>query len=193
MGCTQLNSKKVVIMLNILWILPVSASLLVVLQCADARGGPTHPFTVRDLLDMDRIGDFKVSPDGSTIVFEKRTVDLDENKLKGDLWLVRMDGTGLRRLTAHEKGSSSPLWSPDGKSILFLSARGESSQVWGIAADGGEAAQVTDEPLDINSFKTSPDGRLLALSMEVFPGRTPDETKEELDSRVTWTAPACDA
>ena len=110
-------------------------------------------------------------------------MDLDENKLKADLWLVRMDGTGLRRLTSHEKGSSSPQWSPDGKSILFLSARGESSQVWGIAADGGEAAQVTDEPLDIDSFKPSPDGRLLALSMEVFPGRTPDETKEELDSR----------
>ncbi|MCH7993012.1 MAG: S9 family peptidase, partial [Planctomycetes bacterium] len=170
-------------MLNILWILPLSAILFVVLQCADARGGPTHPFSVRDLVDMDRIGDFRVSPDGTTIVFEKRVVDLDENKLKADLWLVRMDGTRLRRLTSHEKGSSSPLWSPDGKSILFLSARGGSSQVWRIAADGGEAAQVTDEPLEIGSFKSSPDGRLLALSMEVFPGKTPDETKEELDSR----------
>ncbi|MCH9035580.1 MAG: PD40 domain-containing protein, partial [Planctomycetes bacterium] len=170
-------------MLNILWILPLSAILFVVLQCADARGGPTHPFTVRDLVDMDRIGDFKVSPDGTAIVFEKRVVDLDENKLKADLWLVRIDGTGLRRLTSHEKGSSSPQWSPDGKSILFLSARGESSQVWGIATDGGEAAPITDEPLEIDSFKPSPDGRLLALSMEVFPGKTPDETKEELDSR----------
>ena len=43
-----------------LWILPLSAVLLVVFQCADARGGPTHPFSVQDLMDMDRIGDFSL-------------------------------------------------------------------------------------------------------------------------------------
>ncbi len=114
MGCTQPISKKVAIMLNILWILPVSAILFVVLQCADARGGPTHPFSVRDLVDMDRIGDFRVSPDETTVVFEKRVVDLDENKLKADLWLVRMDGTGLRRLTSHEKHRPSIIVNPIG-------------------------------------------------------------------------------
>ena len=71
---------------------------------------------------------------------------------------------------------------PDGRTVLFLSARSGSSQVWRIRVDGGEAEPVTDLPLDIANLIVSPDGRHIAFTIEVFPdGASIDQTKRRLD------------
>ena len=143
----------------------------------------SHPFSVHDLWAMERIADPQVSPDGRWIVFDRKTYDLTENKGTSNLWLVGADGTGLRRLTTHEAGSTNPRWAPDGKTIWFLSSRSGSTQAWRIAVDGGEAERVTDEPLDVGNLIVSPDGRFIAFSMNVFPDATPQDTKRRLDER----------
>ncbi len=143
----------------------------------------THAFTVHDLWAMERISDPQVSPDGKWIVFDRKAFDLVENKGRSDLWLVRVDGTGLRRLTSHSAGSTHPRWAPDGRTIWFLSARCGSMQVWRIPIDGGEAEQMTDEPLDVGNLVISPGGEHIAVTMDVFPGSTPAETKERLDQK----------
>ncbi len=156
--------------------------LLLVLGFADSAGAGTHPFSVHDMWAMDRISDAQGSPDGKRIAFSLRVTDLEANKGRTDLWLVGADGAGLRRLTTHPAGSNSPRWAPDDRTIYFLSSRSDSSQVWKIAADGGEAEQVTRLPLDVGAFALSPDGRHLAVSLEVFPDvRTLDDTKKRLD------------
>lgn len=129
----------------------------------------THPFTVHDLLAMDRISETQVSPDGKWAVFTLRKTDLEANRGRTDLWLVGVDGAGLRQLTSHPGGDYSPAWSRDGKSIWFLSTRSGSAQVWRIAIDGGEAEQKTNLPFDAGTFQLSPDNALLAVTMEVFP------------------------
>jgi dipeptidyl aminopeptidase/acylaminoacyl peptidase len=161
----------------------ICAALVLLLQrFADAAASDSRPFSVHDLLAMERISDPQVSPDGKRIVFVNRVTDLEQNKGVQDLWLVNIDGSGLRRLTTHPAGSHSPRWAPDRKSIYFLSSRSESSQVWQIAADGGEARQVTDLLLDVNGFLLSPDGKQLVLALEVFPDcPAPKETKDRLD------------
>ena len=141
----------------------------------------THPFSVHDMVAMDRILEMQVSPDGTRVVFVLRVTDLEANKGRTDLWLVNTDASGLRRLTSHPDADTNPRWSPDGKTIWFLSTRSGSSQVWKIPADGGEAEAVTTEPLDIGALVVSPDGKQLAYSMEVFPSTTPDETKTKVD------------
>ncbi len=141
----------------------------------------THPFSVHDMLAMERLSDWQVSPDGKRVVFVVRVTDLEANRGRTDLWLVDMDGSGLRRLTSHPDADHSPRWSPDGKLVYFLSTRSGSSQIWRIAADGGEAEQVTREPLDVGTFILSPDGTHFALSMEVFPDAAPADTKKKLD------------
>lgn len=143
----------------------------------------THPFSVHDMLAMGRISDPQVSPDGKLIAFVVRETDLEANRGRTDLWLVGTDGTGLRQLTSAPEADSDPRWSPDGRSLLFLSGRSGSSQVWAIAPDGGEAKQVTDEALDVGNLRVSPDGRYVAYTMEVFPGCNAAETKRKLDDR----------
>ena len=92
----------------------------------------THPFSIHDMLAMDRISDPQVSPDGRLIAFVVSQTDLEDNKRLTDLWLVDVDGTNLRRLTSNKAADSNPRWAPDGKSIWFVSGRSGSSQVWRI-------------------------------------------------------------
>ncbi|MDQ1349467.1 MAG: hypothetical protein QG573_2846, partial [Acidobacteriota bacterium] len=142
-----------------------------------------HPFTVHDLLAMQRISDPQVSPDGTRVLFTLRTTDLEGNAGRNDLWLVGADGSGLRQITTHKSGDFNGRWSPDGRSIYFLSTRSGSSQIFRLALDGGEPAQVSDLPVDVSNLEISPDGKLLGFSMEVFPacGADIDCTKKRLD------------
>ncbi|MCX7973879.1 MAG: S9 family peptidase [Candidatus Aminicenantes bacterium] len=141
-----------------------------------------HPFSVHDLLAMERISDPQVSPDGRWLVFTLWTADLEANRGRTDLWLIGTDGQNLRRLTTHPASDFNPRWSPCGHFIWFLSTRSGSSQVWQINLTGGEAIQITDFPLDVSNLLVSPDGRYLAFTMEVFPDNScPFDTKRRLD------------
>ena len=147
-----------------------------------ASSSGTHPFSIHDMLAMDRLSDSQVSPDGKLIVFTLRTTNLEADKGRTDLWLIGAGGTNLRRLTSHPAGDFNPRWAPEGKSIWFISTRSESAQVWRIRVDGGEAQQVTDLPLDVGNLLVSPDGKHIAFTMEVFPDcKTIADTKDRLD------------
>ena len=88
---------------------------------AEPDSGETHPFSVHDMLAMDRISDPQISPNGKSIVFNLRKTDLDANRGRVDLWIVDADGQNLRRLTSHPASDFNPRWSPCGKVIWFLS------------------------------------------------------------------------
>ena len=148
----------------------------------------THPFGVRDLVAFDRLAEPRVSPNGRQIVFTVSSLDLEANKRRSDLWVVGTDGAGLRPLLRSDDSESNGTWAPDGRTIYFLSNRGGSSQVWKVALDGGDAQSVTSLPLDVGSFVLSHDGTRLALSMEVYPGTTPGETRKRMDDEAAGKA-----
>jgi dipeptidyl aminopeptidase/acylaminoacyl peptidase len=93
--------------------LPLSVAIAL---CANpAVGSASHPFSVHDMLAMQRISEPRVSPDGERVVFTVRTTDMEENKGKTSLWLVRTDGSGLRRLTTAEwEHLGTPWTNPEG-------------------------------------------------------------------------------
>ncbi len=157
--------------------------LLGALLGGTAVAATTHPFTVHDMLAMDQISDPAVSPDGTMVAFTVKTTDLAANRGRTDIYLASADGSNLRRLTTNEAGDSQGRWSPDGGSLYFLSSRSGSQQVWRISISGGEAEQVTDLPLDVDGLKVSPDGKFLIVSMAVFPGRSPEETRAALEAK----------
>jgi len=165
--------------------MPMPRVLLPALLLAAAAVAETHPFTVHDLVALDRLSGLSAAPDGKQAVFQVRVTELDRNRGKTDLWLLNVADGSVRRLTSHASSSHSPVWAPDGRTIYFLSARGGSTQIWRIAVDGGEAEQVTDLPLDVETFKLSPDGATFALSAPVYADlRTMAETKARLDEKA---------
>jgi len=158
----------------------VAILFLVLAAGFSAQTEKTHPFSVRDMLAMDRISDAQVSPDGKWIIFNVRATDLEANRGRTDIWLIGPDGKNLRRLTSDPAADFNARWSSCSKCIFFLSTRSGSSQVWRIKIDGGEAQQVTDLPLDVGNLIVSPDGETLAITMEVFPGESVEATAKKL-------------
>ncbi len=126
------------------------------------------PFSAEHLVRLQRVGAPSVSPDGSRVVYTLRTTDMQANRGRFDLWLTAVDGNDTRRLTSHEANDTDPAWSPDGRHVYFLSARGGSSQVWRIATDGGEAIQVTALPVDVTTFRITPHGDRLVVSLQAY-------------------------
>ena len=158
--------------------------VLVVLMGACSVAGASHPFSVHDMVAMDRISDFHVSPDGEHVVFVVRKTDLEANKGRTDLWMVDAQGRDLRQLTTAPEADFDPRWSADGRAIWFLSTRSGSCQVWQLSVMGGEARQVTDLPLDAGNLLVSPDGVHIAFTLEVFPGTSVEETQKRLDAKA---------
>src|SRR5690348_17238725 len=138
-----------------------------VAQAADA----SRALTPTDLNQLARVSDPQVSPDGRYVVYSQRDADLEANRGRTDLWLLDLDSPAVkpRRLTQHSANDTHPRWSVDGSSIYFLSSRAGSTQVWRLPLTGGEAVQITDYPLEVNSFKFSPDGSHIALAMDMLP------------------------
>jgi TolB protein len=92
-----------------------------------------------------------------------------------DLWVLPSAGGSMQQVTTDptpdwgprwsprsEVESSYPDWSPDGREIVFYSPREGKTHVWIVAADGGEARQVTEGPSDYDP-SWSPDGGWLAF------------------------------
>lgn len=136
-------------------------------DAAAARG-----FEARDLATLDRVSSPALSPDGRVLIFAKRVVDFDANKSSTSLWvedLFARDAAPPVRLTPEGWNVNSPSFSPDGRTVYFLSAKSGSMQLYAIPARGGEPRRLTDFASDIGSYKFSPDGKRLAFSAEAFP------------------------
>jgi eukaryotic-like serine/threonine-protein kinase len=100
-----------------------------------------------------------VSPDGGWIAFHAGTP-------QEDLFLLRADGTGLRRLTRDRHKDRQPFWSPDGRHLLFYSNRGGAYQGWILRRDGGGLQPILSgrkEPLTYPVW--APDGKRVACTL----------------------------
>ncbi len=157
--------------------------LLASLLAGPATAADTHPFSVHDMLAMDRISDPRVSPDGLTVAFTVRVTDLEADKGRNDVWIAPTGGGGARRLTSHEADDTQARWAPDGKSLFFVSTRTGSAQVFRLSLEGGEPQAVTSLPLDVDALEVAPGGRHLVFAMAVFPGQTPAESAATLQAQ----------
>ena len=92
---------------------------------ASSTAEPTLPFTIQDMVRMERISDVAVSPSGKRVAFTQRTTDMEANKGRTSVWLLDTGKRGATplRLTDGGPNSNSPEWSKDGKFIYFLSNR----------------------------------------------------------------------
>ncbi len=120
-----------------------------------------------DIEKLVSVGRPAMSPDGSFAVFATSRPDVAANRAVGQLWRVELPGGGLRRLT-RGTADAAPRLSPDGTRIAFL--RGDDkgrSQVFVVAAGGGEPVQATDAPLGVGELAWSPDGSSLAFTARI--------------------------
>jgi dipeptidyl aminopeptidase/acylaminoacyl peptidase len=125
---------------------------------------------IETFMEMESVGNPAVSPDGKQIIFTRTWVDKVADRYNSNLWIVDVEGKRLRELTPGNWRDSSPLWSPDGKKIAFISDRDGASQIHVMWLDTREVAQLTHVENTPGSLSWSPDGKNLAFTMFI-----PDE------------------
>ncbi len=149
-------------------LLSLAASVLA-LSTAPALAQSGEPFTYEDLMELNRVSDPRVSPDGKSVVYSVRATDMEANRGVSSLWLADLTGGAEpRRLDVSDGGANTARWGSDGM-LYFLSGRSGSSQIWRTDATGANATQVTSLPLDVQAYRVSPGADRVAVSLAVFP------------------------
>jgi len=127
------------------------------------QGVTRRPMTVDDALNMVRIADVLMSPDGKWVFFSKSELDWDHNKRKTKHYIIAADGGEATQFIGEASGSSFQ-FSPDGKYLSFLRSVEGNQQIFWMRISGGEAVRLTDHKNGIVSYKWSPDASKIFFS-----------------------------
>ena len=145
-----------------------------------AQQATKHPITFDDIIKMHRLSEPQISPDGKWVAYTVATPDMDANRNVTNIWLVSTAGGASTQLT-QSGHDSSPVWSPDGSAIAFLSSRSGEAQVYLLSLEGGEAQRLTKLSTGAGLVKWSPGGKTIAFTSSVYPDCKDDECNQKRD------------
>src|SRR5262249_43687129 len=152
-----------------------------------------QPLGLGDLVKTRAVSDPQVSPDGQWVAYVVGAIDATKDRRDTGLRMVSWDGTNDIQLTSTpETNESHPRWSPDGKYLAFLTARGDEdekkkgAQVWLLDRRGGEAQKLTDIKGGVSDFAWSPDSARLVLAVD---DADPNDEPESLEGWKRKTEP----
>ncbi len=123
--------------------------------------------TAESIFDIYNIESPVISPDGTTVAFVRTRPSEQVDDYNKSIWLVDAKGknepvcfvsTGFKNY--------SPVWSPEGKKIAFVSTRDGNPQLYEISVEGGEAKKLTSMPGGVSSPAWSPDGSRIVFNSE---------------------------
>ncbi|HKV42453.1 MAG TPA: S9 family peptidase [Blastocatellia bacterium] len=119
--------------------------------------GPLDMFNVRYALAP------QISPDGATVVYLQRFSDIMTDKTYSNLWAINFDGSNNRPLTTGDYQDGSPVWSPDGTRLAYISDRDGKPQIYVRWMDTGQTAKITNLEFGPSGLAWSPDSKSLAF------------------------------
>jgi Tol biopolymer transport system component len=122
------------------------------------------------------------SPDGQRIAFA--------SDLKGgfpDIWTMKPNGSGLRRITSSPEIEGNPAWSPDGASLAFERWKGGSTKLYRVQANGQNEQLVPHGSGSAEQPAWSPDGSAIAFVRSPLGGGEKDIAAVHVGGAETWT------
>lgn len=134
--------------------------------------------TFEDFIALKSVSDPQLSPDGKWVAYTVSTVSLQDNRGVARVWIAEVATGRARVLTGGPGSDRQPRWSPDGKTLAFISTREGGAQVWLLPIVGGDARKVSSLPDGASDPLWLPDGSgLLVISDIKWP------TEQEIDQR----------
>ena len=146
-------------------------------------------FTAADVFELEYANNPGISPDGTSIVYERRSNDIMTDSTRSNLWVVDVDGANHRPLVSGTESASSPQWSVDGGRIAYLQSTENGTGIRVRWMDSGDTALVANLRKSLSDLTWSPDGRWLAFVMSV-PGKTePIAKPRSKPEGADWSEP----
>ncbi|MDR0814473.1 MAG: S9 family peptidase [Bacteroidales bacterium] len=133
------------------------------------------------LWKFGRIGEYKVSPDNSTVVYTVSRYSVKDNKGRTTIWSIPAKGGEPVCLTADVAASAfNPRWNPLTGHIAYLTAASGDVQIWDMKPDGSDKRQASKIDGGINGFEFSPKGEKLLFLKDVPAGESPQKLYPDL-------------
>src|SRR6266404_2044870 len=114
--------------------------------------------TFEDYIALKAVSDPQLSPDGKWVAYTVSTPSLEDNRNVSRVWVVEVATGKSRQLTGGPGSDRQPRWSPDGKTLAFISTRDSGAQVWVLPIGGGDARKVSSLADGASDPLWSPDG-----------------------------------
>lgn len=146
------------------WYLGALCFCLAVFGSVSSGRGKDSRLTMDTFMEMETVSAPEISPDGKQIIFSRGFVDKVDDQSQSNLWIVDTNGERIRELTHGNWKDSSPVWSPDGKRVAFISDRDGTRQIHVMWLDTREVAQLTHLTQVASSLAWSPDGKKIAFT-----------------------------
>ena len=128
---------------------------------------PSKRFTADRVFDIEYASDPQVSPDGSTIVYVRRSMDRLTDRNIGQLWSIDVASGAHRPMVIAPEGASAPRWSPDGSRLVYSTSAAGKPQLNVFYPDTGRSHTLAQFLQPPSQPVWSPDGRFVAFSMFV--------------------------
>ncbi|MFB9905369.1 S9 family peptidase [Allokutzneria oryzae] len=125
-----------------------------------------------------------ISPDGRWVVYSAHPLSKAGEHPVSALWIAATDGSAPpRQLTAGTASDTAPKWSPDSRTVYFLSDRAEwgKRQLHRIRLDGGEAEALTTWKGGISDHLPLADSATVALTAVDEPTEEDERRERERD------------
>jgi dipeptidyl aminopeptidase/acylaminoacyl peptidase len=146
-------------------------------------------FTAEDVFELEYAGDPRISPDGSRIVYERRSNDIMSDSTRSNLWVIDSDGERHRPLVSGTDSASSPRWSSDGERIAYVRSTATGTGIYVRWMDSGQTGLVANLQKSPSDLSWSPDGRWLAFTMTVATKAEPLAKPRTKPEGAEWSEP----
>ncbi len=143
-----------------------------------------------DVFNLEIAADPQISPDGKTVIYARRSMDIMTDTARSNLWMVDIDGKNHRPLLSGKASYASPRWSPTGDRIAYVSSiEGGKPQLFVRWMDTGQTALITNLQEAPGAIAWSPDGAQIAFTMFVEKKAKPLATPPAQPKGATWAKP----
>ena len=165
-------------------------TLSLILGCSNLAYAETNTLQLQDVFNLEYANQIDITEDGKTVYFVRNRMDIKTDRKVGNIWSVDYKTKQMQPLTSGVHMDYSPVLSPDGERLAFISTRDGSSQIYIKWLKTGAMAKISNLTSSPRSITWSPDSNQLIFSMFVPSANSAPVSLPGKPKGATWAEPA---